>query len=350
MAVKFHIKPDGTVAKCTATKRPCPYGGDENHFPSKEAAEKAFQDRMESEHRGNAAEQKKTKKSFSKEDFKQAMQDKLVILTAQLEQGVSELKDSEKYKKYLNQMASIPNYSANNIMLIMIQTGGNATTVNSAKRWKEDFKRYPKKGSSALRVFAPIKGKYKTEARDDKGQIVLDNNGDPVLIEKEYSSYKLVPVFDVSQTEGEPLVEVAVELEGNAKNYKKMFNGLKKVSPVPIEVEPIAGGANGYYNHKKIGIREGMSQQQTLKTTIHEVAHARLHDQENKDKKSREQRELEAESVAYVVSNHFGIDSSEYSFGYLAIWGKDTNQLKETMETVRNESYKIIQELEKQFK
>lgn len=286
---------------------------------------------------------------------------KVQEITEKLEQGIKELFESEKYKTYLNTMSKFHNYSFNNTMLIAMQKP-DATLVAGFKAWQKNFDRHVKKGEKGIRILAPAP--YKIKEEQEKldpvtGEIMLDKNGMPVTEEVEIKipAFRVVPVFDVSQTDGKELPDIGVnELSGSVEDYEDFMQALTEVSPVPITYEDIEGEAKGYFHttDHRIAIQEGMSQSQTVKTAIHEVAHAKLHDRErNQDidavlDKDRNTKEVEAESVAYTVCQHFGIDTSDYSFGYIAGWssGRDMKELKSSLDTIRKTASELITGIE----
>ena len=250
-------------------------------------------------------------------------------ITDRLETGIQELFDSDRYKAYLTTMAKFHNYSFNNTLLIAMQGGQLVAGFN---KWKDTFHRTVKKGEKGIKILAPApyKVKQKMEKLDEQGKPILDKDGKPLTEEKavQIPAFKVVSVFDVSQTEGEPLPSIAVnELSGSVQDYQDFFKALEQASPVPIGFEDIEGGAHGYFHllDNRIAIQEGMSQLQTIKTAIHEIAHAKLHaidpnDPEQTNRPDSRTREVQAESVAYAVCQHYGLDTSEYSFGYVAGW------------------------------
>ena len=286
---------------------------------------------------------------------------KVQEITEKLEQGIKELFESEKYKTYLNTMSKFHNYSFNNTMLIAMQKP-DATLVAGFKAWQKNFDRHVKKGEKGIRILAPAP--YKIKEEQEKldpvtGEIMLDKNGMPITEEVEIKipAFRVVPVFDVSQTDGKELPDIGVnELLGSVEDYEDFMQALTEVSPVPITYEDIEGEAKGYFHttDHRIAIQEGMSQSQTVKTAIHEVAHAKLHDRErNQDidavlDKDRNTKEVEAESVAYTVCQHFGIDTSDYSFGYIAGWSsdRDMKELKSSLDTIRKTASELITGIE----
>ena len=288
--------------------------------------------------------------------------EKLKEITDRLEQGIAELFDSERYKEYLKVMSKFHNYSFRNTVLIAMQKP-DASLVAGFSAWKNNFERNVMKGQKGIKIIAPSPYKIKQEMQkiDPHTQKpVIGKDGKPVTEEKEITipAYKVVSVFDVSQTEGKELPDIAVdELTGDVDRYKDFFAALEKTSPVPIAFENIEGGSHGYYHleDKRIAINEGMSELQTLKTAIHEIAHAKLHDidlnapkDEQQPHVDRRTREVEAESVAYTVCQHYGLDTSDYSFGYVAGWssGRELSELKSSLETIRSAAAEIINSID----
>lgn len=277
---------------------------------------------------------------------------KIKEITDKLEQGIEDLFQSENYKNYLRTMSKFTNYSLNNTLLISIQKP-DASVVAGFSTWKK-LNRHIVKGSKAIKIIAPCpyKKKSETEVTDDDGKIILNKDGKPIKeqTKKVLMGFKIVNVFDFSQTDGEPLPEIAHKLDGTVDGYADFLNALKQFSPVPIKFEEIEGPANGYYSlvDKNIVIDEGMSQAMNCKTGIHELAHAILHDIDSGLQKDvmpdRETKEVQAESVAYTVCQYYGIDSSDYSFGYIAGWssGKNLKELKESIDTIRKAANAII--------
>ena len=276
-------------------------------------------------------------------------------ITDRLETGIQELFESERYKAYLTSMAKFHSYSFNNTLLIAIQDGQLVAGYN---KWRDDFHRNVKKGEKAIKILAPAPFKAKKEVQklDAQGRPVMGKDGKPVteVQEIQVPAFKIVSVFDVSQTEGEPLPSIGVEeLTGSVERYGEFFKALEQTSPVPIGFEDIPGGSHGYYHltEKRIAIQEGMSELQTLKTAIHEIAHSKLHAIdpeapaiEQADRPDSRTREVQAESVAYAVCQHYGLDTSDYSFGYVAGWssGKDLKELKASLETIRATAHELI--------
>ena len=276
-------------------------------------------------------------------------------ITDRLETGIQGLFESERYKAYLTTMSKFHSYSFNNTLLIAMQGGQLVAGYN---KWRDDFHRNVRKGEKAIKILAPAPFKAKKEVQklDAQGRPVMGKDGKPVTEVKEIQvpAFKIVSVFDVSQTEGEPLPSIGVEeLTGSVERYGEFFKALEQTSPVPIGFEDIPGGSHGYYHltEKRIAIQEGMSELQTLKTAIHEIAHSKLHAIdpeapaiEQADRPDSRTREVQAESVAYAVCQHYGLDTSDYSFGYVAGWssGKDLKELKASLETIRATAHELI--------
>ena len=290
--------------------------------------------------------------------------EKLKEITDRLEQGITELFDSERYKEYLKVMSKFHNYSFRNTVLIAMQKP-DASLLAGFSAWKNNFERNVMRGQKGIKIIAPSPYKIKQEMQkiDPHTQKpIIGKDGKPVTEEKEITipAYKVVSVFDVSQTEGKELPDIAVdELTGDVDRYKDFFAALEKTSPVPIAFENIEGGSHGYYHleDKRIAINEGMSELQTLKTAIHEIAHAKLHDidlnapKDEQPRVDRRTREVEAESVAYTVCQHYGLDTSDYSFGYVAGWssGRELSELKSSLETIRSAAAEIINSIDANF-
>lgn len=283
-------------------------------------------------------------------------------LTDKLEQGLQDLFNSDSYCNYLSTMSKFHNYSFNNTLLIAMQKP-DATLVAGYKAWQKNFERHVNKGEKAIRILAPAP--YKIKEERDKidpvtQELLLDKDGNPQKEEVEITipAFRAVSVFDVAQTDGKPIPELAAkELLSDVEGYQDMIRAVEAISPVPIELEEIAGDSKGYYDReaKRIAVQENMSESQTLKTMIHEVAHSKLHskevEQDEQMKKDRNTKEVEAESIAYTVCQHFGIDTSDYSFGYIAGWssGRDTKELRSSMDTIRRTASELITGIEEQL-
>ena len=288
--------------------------------------------------------------------------EKLKEITDRLEQGITELFDSERYKEYLRVMSKFHNYSFNNTLLIAMQKP-DASLIAGFNAWKNNFGRNVMKGQKGIKILAPSPFKIKKEMEKIDPQTqkaIIGKDGKPVTEEKEITipAFKVVSVFDVSQTEGRELPDIAVNmLTGDVEHYKDVFAALEKTSPVPVGFEKIESGAHGYYHleDKRIALDEGMSELQTLKTLIHEIAHAKLHDidlnaplEDLENRPDRRTREVQAESIAYTVCQHYGLDTSDYSFGYVAGWsaGRELAELKSSLETIRSAAAEIINSID----
>lgn len=283
-------------------------------------------------------------------------------ITDKLEQGLKDLFDSDKFKTYLNTMSKFHNYSFNNTLLIAMQRP-DATLVAGFQSWQKNFERHVIKGAKGIKIMAPSPYKVKTEV-----DVIDVNTGKPVIEngktkreEKEIivPAFRPVTVFDVSDTDGKPIPELGThELMDTVEEFRQFMAALEAVSPVPLVYENIESGAKGYFSpsEQRIAIQENMPESQTVKTVVHEIAHSLLHDKENvrmegledEATKNRNTKEVLAESVAYTVCQHFGIDTSEYSFGYVAGWssGKDMKELKESMDTIRRTASELITAIE----
>ena len=300
------------------------------------------------------------KSKFDPKAAAEARKQEMDQMAQKLEAGVKDVFQGENYKAYLEFCAKMPRYSINNQILIMMQKP-DATMCQSFTGWKE-MGRFVKKGEKGIRVMAPAP--YKMEREQDKmgadGKPVLDKDGEPVkeVVEVKVNAFKPVSTFDISQTEGEPVPRLGVdELTGSVEGYATLMEAIKQASPVPISFENIESGAKGYFQveENRIAIQEGMSEAQTVKTALHEASHASLHNKEamnaDSDKKSRNQKECEAESVAYVVCQHYGIDTAEYSFPYVAGWSSDKEipELKASLDTIRRAASDLIVKIDEKI-
>ena len=290
---------------------------------------------------------------------------KVKEITDKLEEGLKELFESEKYKNYLSTMSKFHNYSFNNTLLIALQRP-DASLVAGYQAWQKNFNRHVKRGEKGIRILAPAP--YKIKEERDKldpvtGEVMLDKDGMPQTEEVEIKipAFRAVSVFDVSQTSGEPLPELeAKELLSTVEGYEDFIKAVTFVAPAPIGFEDIPGDSKGYFSteENRIAVQEGMSESQTLKTMVHETAHSLLHNKEvNKEDilapaKDRNTKEVEAESIAFTVCNHFGIDTSEYSFGYIAGWssGRDMKELKSSLDIIRRTASELITGIEEQLR
>lgn len=285
--------------------------------------------------------------------------DELHQITDKLEKGVKDVFQSDKYKQFLNVMAKFPRYSVNNTMLIMMQRP-DAQLCQSFTGWKQ-MGRYVKKGEKGISILAPAPYKIEREQTklDEKGRLVFDADGEPVKekVEVTIRAFKVVKTFDLSQTDGKELPTIGPsELVGNIEGYPKLLQALQEISPVPVSFELIDGDAKGFYHleDKKIVVQDGMSEVQTIKTLLHEMAHEKLNDKDNVPEAkdiSRNGKEVEAESVAYVVCQHYGINTSDYSFSYVAGWseGKETPELKASLDKIRQTASEFIYQIDQKM-
>ena len=281
-------------------------------------------------------------------------------ITAKLEKGVKDVFTSDGYKAYLNFCSKLPRYSVNNQILIMLQKP-DATMCQSFENWKA-VGRNVKKGEKGIRIIAPAPYKKEREIdRTDKdGNVVMGKNGGPIKdkVEVTINAFKPVSTFDISQTEGAEVPTIGVkELIGGVDGYEMLFNAIKESIPVPVTFEKIETDAKGYFNvdENRIVVKEGMSEAQTVKTLLHEASHQALHSKEAMKEgpnKTKNQKETEAESVAFVVCAHYGIDVSDYSFGYVASWSKDKEvpELKASLDTIRKTASELITKIDEKLK
>ena len=283
--------------------------------------------------------------------------DKMKEITDRLEQGILGLYESDRYADYLRTMSKFHDYSLNNTILIAMQ-GGNL--VKGYKQWEREFDRHVKPGEKAIKILAPSPFTVKKQVEKidpDTQKPVFDKDGKPVTEEKEIKipAFRVVSVFDISQTEGKELPALTYELAGNVEQYKDFFAALEKTSPFAMGFEALSGGVKGRcnYEEKRIFINEGMDELQNIKTAIHEIAHATLHDTAlaMPERPDRRTREVQAESVAYAVCQHYGLDTSDYSFGYIAGWssGKELAELKGSLETIRSTAANLIDTIDGHF-
>ena len=273
-----------------------------------------------------------------------------------LESGVEELFTSNRYKEFLKTMAKFHNYSFNNTMLIAMQRP-DATLVTSYKNW-QSMGRQVMKGEKGITIIAPApyKKMKEKEVLDENQRPIMGSDGKPKTeqVEVTVPHFKAVTVFDIAQTSGEPIQTLAPELLTAAvQDFDSFMQAIQKISPVPIRFDEIDGNANGYYHNadKEIVIKKGLSESQTLKTAIHETVHAKLHDREIMEslgvEKDRLTKEVEAESVAYCVCYSFGLDTSDYSFPYIAGWSssREMKEMKASMDVIRKTAGEMIDQL-----
>lgn len=301
---------------------------------------------------------------------KQTNKDRMREIVDSIEQGIKELFESDKYRQYLSTMSRFHRYSVNNTMLIYMQRP-NATHVAGFNKWRDQFGRSVKKGEKGIKIIAPTPYKKKIEEikRDpDTKAPLLDADGNAIMEEKEIKipMYKPVAVFDVSQTEGKPLPQLAADLSGNVQQYEVFMEALRRASPVPMEIKPVARDTDGFFSirEQSITIRAGMSEVQTVCAAVHEIAHAKLHDYEHMTEladdgetilvpgeKSRNTEEVEAESISYAVCQYYGIETGENSFGYIATWsqGKELKELRASLETINKTASELITDIDRHF-
>ena len=297
--------------------------------------------------------------------------ERLQQITAGIEQGIKELFESEKYMRYLSVMSRFHRYSVNNTMLIYMQKP-DATLVAGYNKWKNQFERHVKRGEHGITIIAPTPFKKKIEEQKldpDTKAPILDAEGKAVMEEREVEipMFRPVKVFDVSQTDGKPLPELASSLSGNVQNYEAFMEALRRSAPVPLSVEPMAANMDGYFlpDQQRIAIRAGMSEVQTVSAAVHEIAHSKLHnyaqvqeeaaragDKEPPKKKDRNTEEVEAESISYAVCQYYGIQTGENSFGYIANWsqGKELPELRASLETINKAAGELIADIDRHYK
>lgn len=295
-------------------------------------------------------------KKFNKKSDEQKKQE-LEELAKRFEEGIKAYIHSDRFKELLTNLSKFHTYSIRNSFLIAFQNP-KATYVTTYPKWKS-LNRQVKKGEKGIQIFVPIKRTVEMETEenvlDAEGQIVCDAEGNPLKKKevKNYIKYKIGYVYDISQTsqiEGkeEKELEPCKELTGSIKNFDEFMGNIAKISPVPVSFEDIQSGAKGYYSdmEKKIVIQSGMSDTQTIKTSIHELAHSLLHEGETGTELSRSTKELQAESVAFIVCQHYEIDTSDYTFGYVGSWMEDEEQILQNLEIIKTCSSNIIEKLD----
>ena len=301
---------------------------------------------------------------------KQTSKDRMREIVDSIENGIKELFESDKYRQYLSTMSRFHRYSVNNTMLIYMQRP-DATHVAGFNKWRDQFGRNVLKGEKGIRIIAPTPYKKKVEeikTDPETNAPVLDADGKAIIEEKEIRipMFKVVSVFDVSQTYGKPLPQLAADLSGNVQQYEVFMEALRRASPVPMEIKPVARDTDGFFSIKaqSITIRAGMSEVQTVCAAVHEIAHAKLHDYEHMTEladdgetilfpgeKSRNTEEVEAESISYAVCQYYGIETGENSFGYIATWskGKELKELRASLETINKTASELITDIDRHF-
>ena len=288
---------------------------------------------------------------------RQTREEKMSAIQKKLEDGVRAIFTSEKYQEYISAMSKFPRYSINNCILIASQLP-EASLVCGFRKWQTEFNRTVNKGEHGIMILAPIKGKTEVveEVFDENNKAVVDENGNQKTEKatREYQTFRPVYVFDVSQTSGDPLPTLASELNETVDSFEEMKSVLISISPVPVSFETINGGANGYYSPTagKIVIDERLPQLQMLKTMVHEIAHATLGHGSKEDKWDRQTKEVQAESVAYWVTQMIGLDTSNYSFGYISGWSKDkeVSELKESLDVIKQTADKLSSSIEEKIR
>ena len=288
---------------------------------------------------------------------RQTREEKMSAIQKKLEDGVRAIFTSEKYQEYISAMSKFPRYSINNCILIASQLP-EASLVCGFRKWQTEFNRTVNKGEHGIMILAPIKGKTEVveEVFDENNKAVVDENGNQKTekVTREYQTFRPVYVFDVSQTSGDPLPTLASELNETVDSFEEMKGVLISISPVPVSFETINGGANGYYSPTagKIVIDERLPQLQMLKTMVHEIAHATLGHGSKEDKWDRQTKEVQAESVAYWVTQMIGLDTSDYSFGYISGWSKDkeVSELKESLDVIKQTADKLSSSIEEKIR
>lgn len=302
---------------------------------------------------------------------KQSNKDRIKEITAGIEQGIKELFESDRYRQYLSTMSRFHKYSLNNVMLIHSQRP-DATLVAGFNKWKNQFGRHVKKGERGIQILAPVPFKKKVDEvkLDPHTQApMLDKDGNLVKEEKEVSvpMFKVVSVFDVSQTDGKPLPVLAHSLSGDVQQYEVFMEALRRTSPVPIVIAHTDRDVDGFFDltAQQITIQDGMSQVQTICAGVHEIAHSKLHNYDKMteladdggtvlapEEKDRHTEEVEAESISYAVCQYFGIETADNSFGYIASWsqGKELKELRASLETINRTSSELISSIEQHFK
>lgn len=298
-------------------------------------------------------EQQKDK--LSAEQYREMKEAELKDIMEKLEQGVADVFSSNNYKLLLDTMAKFPRYSVNNNILIMMQRP-DATMCQSFTGWKE-MGRFVKKGEKGISIIAPAPYTIQKEQprMDKNGTPVLGKDGEPIMdnVEIKVNGFKVAKTFDVSQTDGKEIPTLGVnELSGSVEGFNNFLEALTMSCPVPIEFEKIKGEGKGYFSltDNRIAIQEGMSEVQTIKTIIHEMAHQKMHTLDKQiEGQTRNSKEVEAESVAYTVCQHYEIDTSDYSFSYVAGWseGKEMPELKASLDTIRRAASEMITAIDK---
>jgi len=295
---------------------------------------------------------------------KQTNKERLKDITDSIEKGIQELFQSDKYARYLQTMSRFHKYSVNNQILIHLQKP-DASLLAGFSKWRDQFGRSVNKGEKGIKIIAPAPYKKTIEKEKldpDTKLPILDDDGKVVVEEKEIKIpiFKPVTVFDISQTDGKPLPQIISNLIGSVENYDVFVEALRRSSPVPIDFKTIDNNTDGYFspNDQRITIREGMSEIQTVSAIVHEIAHAKIHNPilfeelpEQNQIKSRRTQEVEAESISYAVCSYYGIETSQNSFGYIAVWSKDKtlSELRDSLETINAASSELITDIDHHY-
>ena len=282
-------------------------------------------------------------------------EEKMSEIQERLMKGTKEIYESGKWAEYISVMSKFPNYSINNCILIASQCP-HASYVCGYKKWNE-FNRNVVKGESGIMIFAPIKGKVEVEEPkfDERNQPVLNDDGTQTTerVTREYKSFRPCYVFDLSQTEGDPLPSLTTRLEAGVEDYEKLKEVLISISPVPVSFEEVPGSANGFYSptEMRIVVQEGMPELQTIKTMLHEIAHATYGHGSKEDKWDKQSKEIQAESAAFWVAGMLGLDTGDYSFGYITGWSKDreVSELKENLELIKNTANELVTKIDEKL-
>ena len=339
---------------------PVPYPVQEQLNQQSSAVEIAFDPQHQPVKDNNISEvngQDQTETQFFSQSFNlegKTSTEKVKEITEKLKTGVNEIFESGQYEQYLKVMSKFHDYSTNNTILIALQRP-DATRVAGFTTWKNEFQRSVKKGEKGIKILAPMFFKKEPQEKDvpDSETHSSENHEQEENEEQIITRFKVVNVFDICQTEGKELPRLGVDaLKGDVEHYEAFYHSLEKTSPVPMAFEAIKDASHGYYDlvDKRIAIKAGLSQLQTIKTAIHEIAHATLHADKNSNT-DRSTAEVQAESIAYTVCSYYGLDTSDYSFGYVAGWsrGKEIKELKDSLEIIRKTSSQIITDIDKHF-
>ena len=290
-----------------------------------------------------------------KQERKDKKNEKIQELTEKLQTGIQELYDSEKYRDYLRTMAKFHHYSFNNSLLIWAQRP-DASAVCGFRGWQTKFGRTVNPGAKGIMIYEPsnFKRTLREVVTDEDGNPILDKDGNKITraVERTFPSFKVGYVFALEDTSGKPLPSIVSIIDKDVSNYNSVMDALRKVSPAPIRFDAVNSGANGYYDllKREIVVKDTLPQAQKIKTAVHEIAHSLLHDKiDGLDQEAnRMEMEVSAESVAFCVTSWLGIDSSDYSFGYISGYsaGKELKELQTKMEIIRSTAHTIISGIE----